>query len=249
MDAIQIAIEHSDIDIFCLVASDKGYSNLALRLRELGKYVLGIGEEKKAKEDSLLVNACNEFIYVENLKSVDDKILLDSDSESEIDDNDLTNFSLSKFIAQAYDSTPKTKEGCVLLSRLAESIKSLKSDFDYKNYDFKSFKQMIDSFSDEYEMISDEKTPPSYMILKKEFEDLKKNSEGIIHRLIANYGIIKSENGEDYFFYNGDIKKEYHNIKLKKGLRVRFSIVKEPNENAQSTKERNGRADEIEIFE
>lgn len=249
MDAIQIAIEHPDIDTFCLVASDKGYSNLALRLRELGKYVLGIGEEQKAKEDSLLVNACNEFLYVEKLKSVDDMILLEANKENEVADTELTNFSLSKFISQAYDSTPKTKEGYVLLSRLAESIKSLKSDFDYKSYDFKSFKQMIKSFSDEYDIFSDEKTPPSYMILRKELEISNKSSEGILYRLIGNYGIIKSNDDKDYFFYTGDIKKEFHSVKLKKGLKVKFIIVKEPDENAQSTKERNGKADEIEIIE
>ncbi len=91
MDAIQIAIEHPDIDTFCLVASDKGYANLALRLRELGKYVLGIGEEEKAKEDSLLVNACNEFIYVEKLNAVEDTILIDNKDTKK--DTAITNFS------------------------------------------------------------------------------------------------------------------------------------------------------------
>lgn len=34
MDAIQIAIERPEINVFFIVASDKGYANLALRLRE-----------------------------------------------------------------------------------------------------------------------------------------------------------------------------------------------------------------------
>ena len=245
MDAIQIAIEHPDIDTFCLVASDKGYANLALRLRELGKYVLGVGEEIKAKEDSLLVNACNEFIYVERLNAVEDTILLDNDETEK--NADITNFSLSNFISQAYDSTPKTKEGYALFSRLGEAIRSFKPDFDYTDYGYKTFKQMMEDFSDEYDILNDGKTAPTYMVLRKELEAPDRRAEGVIYRVIAFYGVIKSE-GKDYFYYAADIKKEFRSIKLKKGMKVRFAVAKEPNLEATLQRDRNGRAKEIEII-
>lgn len=245
MDAIQIAIEHPDIDTFCLVASDKGYANLALRLRELGKYVLGVGEEIKAKEDSLLVNACNEFIYVERLNAVDDTILLDSDDTEK--NAAITNFSLSNFISQAYDSTPKTKEGYALFSRLGEAIRSFKPDFDYTDYGYKTFKQMMEAFSDEYEIYDDGKRAPTYMVLRKEVEITNRKAEGVIQKVIATYGAIKSE-GKDFFFYTGDFKKEFRDIKLKKGMKVRFVVEKEPDPVAPDKRDRNGRAKEIEIL-
>ena len=245
MDAIQIAIEHPDIDTFCLVASDKGYANLALRLRELGKYVLGIGEEEKAKEDSLLVNACNEFIYVEKLNAVEDTILIDNKDTKK--DTAITNFSLSNFIAQAYDSTPKTKEGYVLLSRLGESIRSFKPDFDHADYGYKTFKQMIDAFSNEYEICTDGRPQPSYMIIRREIETVNRRAEGTIQKLVSFFGEINSE-GKAFFFYVGDVKKQYRSIKLKTGMKVRFLVINEPVSNPDPAKNRNGRAKEIEIF-
>ncbi len=244
MDAIQIAIEHPDIDTFCIVASDKGYANLALRLRELGKYVLGVGEEEKAKEDSLLVNACNEFVYVEKLNNVDDTILLENDSTEK--NAEITNFSLSNFISQAYDSTPKTKEGYVLFSRLGESIKSFKPDFDYTDYGYKTFKQMIDAFSNEYEILDDGKPAPTYMILRKEIEEPCRKAEGIIKRMISYFGIIVSDEKE-YFFSVSDIKKKYRDIRLKKGMRVKFVVVREPTQEGEKSAYNNGRAKEIEV--
>ena len=244
MDAIQIAIEHPDIDTFCLVASDKGYANLALRLRELGKYVLGVGEEVKAKEDSLLVNACNEFIYVEKLNTVEDTILLDTDPNDK--NTDIANFSLSNFISQAYDSTPKTKEGYVLFSRLGEAMRSFKPDFDYTDYGYKTFKQMIDAFSSEYEILDDGRPAPTYMILRKEIEETNRQAEGVIRRMINYYGIIKSDE-KDYFFSVSDIKKEYRKIRLKKGMKVRFVVVREPSQGEEQAAYNNGRAKEIEI--
>lgn len=244
MDAIQIAIEHPDIDTFCLVASDKGYANLALRLRELGKYVLGVGEEIKAKEDSLLVNACNEFIYVERLNAVDDTILLDNDETEK--NADITNFSLSNFISQAYDSTPKTKEGYALFSRLGEAIRSFKPDFDYTDYGYKTFKQMMEDFPDEYEIFDDGKRAPTYMVLRKEVEVTNRKAEGTIQKVVSTYGSIKSE-GKDYFFYTGDFKKDFRGVKLKKGMKVRFIVAKEPEPGAADKRDRNGKAKEIEI--
>lgn len=250
MDAIQIAIERPDINIFCIVASDKGYSNLALRLRELGKYVLGMGEEAKAKEDSLLVNACNEFLYVEKIAKIDEDILLESSSEmGDCESKEIQTFSLLKFINQAYDMTPKTKENGVLLSQLGEAVKKIKPDFDLSTYNFSSFKQMIESFPSDYEIYDDKKTPPTYSIFRKEREKSETSCTGKIKRLIKNYGIIVTDENIDYFFYNKDILPEFHSIKLKKGMKVDFFIAKEPIGNAETSRDRNGRAEKITILD
>lgn len=245
MDAIQIAIERPEINVFFIVTSDKGYANLALRLRELEKRVVGIGEETKAKQDSLLVNACNEFLYVERIKHFDENILLDADdSESK----EIQNFSLLQFINQAYDITPKTRESGVLLSQLGESIRKIKSDFDCTTYGFTSFKQMVESFSNDYDMSNDGKTPPTFFISRKEKEFQEEILEGSIKRLIKNYGIISAKDDTDYFFYNKDILPEFHETKLKKGLNVSFIVARKPNKEAETTKEQNGRAEKIKIL-
>ncbi|MBE8951069.1 MAG: hypothetical protein SR3Q1_10835, partial [Quinella sp. 3Q1] len=129
-----------------------------------------------------ILNIKSSHLGVEKLNTVDDDILLDNDPAEK--NADITNFSLSNFISQAYDSTPKTKEGYVLFSRLGESMRSFKPDFDYTDYGFKTFKQMIDAFSGEYEILDDGKPAPSYMILRKEIEEANRYAQGVIRRII-----------------------------------------------------------------
>src|SRR6266705_5268423 len=52
------------VDGFCLVSSDSDYTRLATRIREAGIFVMGIGEKKTPKA---FVNACDLFVYTENL--------------------------------------------------------------------------------------------------------------------------------------------------------------------------------------
>lgn len=52
------------VDVFCLVASDSDYTRLAIRLREAGKRVTGIGEKKTPAAFS---NACDRFTFLELL--------------------------------------------------------------------------------------------------------------------------------------------------------------------------------------
>ena len=52
------------VDGFCLVSSDSDFTRLASRIREQGLIVYGFGEEKTPEA---FRNACNRFIYIENL--------------------------------------------------------------------------------------------------------------------------------------------------------------------------------------
>ena len=52
------------LDGFCLVSSDSDFTRLAQRLREDGLVVFGFGERKTPEA---FRNACNRFIYLENL--------------------------------------------------------------------------------------------------------------------------------------------------------------------------------------
>lgn len=57
---------HDDcVDGFVLVSSDSDFTPLALRLRESGKRVFGIGEKKTPKP---FIKACDKFIYAEILR-------------------------------------------------------------------------------------------------------------------------------------------------------------------------------------
>ncbi len=53
-----------DLNGFCIVSSDSDFTPLASRIRESGLLVYGFGEKKTVRS---FVNACDKFIYVENL--------------------------------------------------------------------------------------------------------------------------------------------------------------------------------------
>ena len=67
IDAMDI-IYTNRVDGFCLVSSDCDFTRLATRLREAGKLVIGIGEQKTPTP---FISACDRFIYLEILS--DDK--------------------------------------------------------------------------------------------------------------------------------------------------------------------------------
>jgi hypothetical protein len=52
------------VDVFCIVSSDSDFTRLAMRLREAGKRVYGIGARKTPEA---FQNACTQFTYVEVL--------------------------------------------------------------------------------------------------------------------------------------------------------------------------------------
>ena len=63
IDAMDL-MHKGNLDGFCLVSSDSDFTRLAQRLREDGLAVYGFGERKTPEA---FRNACNRFIYVENL--------------------------------------------------------------------------------------------------------------------------------------------------------------------------------------
>jgi hypothetical protein len=63
IDAMDI-LYFNQVDIFCLVSSDSDFTRLAMRLREAGKEVIGMGMKKTPQP---FIAACNKFVYIEVL--------------------------------------------------------------------------------------------------------------------------------------------------------------------------------------
>lgn len=63
IDAMDI-LHSQQVDGFTIVSSDSDFTRLAIRLRESGKMVIGVGEKKTPKP---FIAACDKFIYIEIL--------------------------------------------------------------------------------------------------------------------------------------------------------------------------------------
>ena len=65
IDAMDILYE-GKTDGFCIVSSDSDFTRLAIRLREAGMKVIGMGEQKTPVAFRV---ACDRFIYIENIRA------------------------------------------------------------------------------------------------------------------------------------------------------------------------------------
>jgi uncharacterized protein (TIGR00288 family) len=65
VDALELSYTKPHINTFALVTGDSDFSPLVSKLRENGKYAIGVGV--KASSSSLLIDNCDEFIYYDDL--------------------------------------------------------------------------------------------------------------------------------------------------------------------------------------
>lgn len=236
MDAIELANTNQGINAVCIVSTDSDYYSLALKLREYGLYVLGVG---KSNAKPLWVNACNEFKYLENF---------DETEEYEEDAKSGKKFkSLEDLICHAYRNSRMTEEGWVSLSDLGNSIRNFMPEFDPRSYSHNTLREIIDALSDDFELRSDDRIPPNYWIKAIDRKNETPKIKGKIKRLMNRYGIIENENG-DFFFSFTNIDKKCRDKLIKEGTPVKFRVFKMPNPKGEDSADRNGKAAEIEIL-
>jgi len=73
MDSIEMMLQNTNVNSFCIVSTDADFYGLAQRLRENGKYVLGVGKEHSKP---ILQEACDKFVKLEGLYCEETGILL-----------------------------------------------------------------------------------------------------------------------------------------------------------------------------
>ena len=114
-------------DAFVIVSSDSDYTPLAIKLREAGVYVMGVGEQKTPVA---FRNACDEFLFLENCSSsVEGNDAHDVVSTFQSDAQDAASSSQSD--AQDTVSSPQKEKAEVSISpnnEKEESTKQLKED-------------------------------------------------------------------------------------------------------------------------
>jgi uncharacterized LabA/DUF88 family protein len=74
IDAMDI-LYGGKVDGFCIVSSDSDFTRLALRLREAGMKVIGMGEKKTP---SPFIVACDKFIYIEVIRAAYEPLIQDT---------------------------------------------------------------------------------------------------------------------------------------------------------------------------
>jgi uncharacterized LabA/DUF88 family protein len=129
------------VDGFCLVSSDSDFTRLAIRLREAGMRVFGMGEQKTP---SAFTSACDRFIYIEILEKADDSKSVSKTPKS-VEKNPKTEKKLINLIAGSIDDLAD-EDGWAFLGELGNLLLKKQPSFDARNYGFNKLLPLIKSF-------------------------------------------------------------------------------------------------------
>lgn len=149
IDAMDIL--HTDkVDGFCIVSSDSDFTRLAVRLRESGKFVLGMGEKKTPNP---FIVSCDKFVYIEILGG---DIKDTTDNESTIAPKEDIVELLKQSINDLADDN-----GWAFLANVGSLMLKKKPDFDSRNYGFLKLTALIEKYSDKFEIEKRDTNIPS----------------------------------------------------------------------------------------
>ncbi|MFT7328193.1 MAG: hypothetical protein ACI870_000379 [Crocinitomicaceae bacterium] len=140
IDAMDIL--YSDkVDGFCIASSDSDFTKLAMRLREAGKHVIGIGEKKTPEP---FVVACDRFIYLEILNGNESEGKTGSKKKKIVKAIDSISKKLIKTLYTTIDDLAD-EEGWAYLGDVGNLLQKKQPDFDARNYGFQKLTKLIDS--------------------------------------------------------------------------------------------------------
>ena len=133
IDAMDILYSHN-VDGFCIVSSDSDFTRLAIRLRESGMHVIGMGEQKTPKPFS---TACNAFKYLE--------ILAEEELQSTGESEKLEMKTLESAIIRIISENANLQEE-INIGELGSRLQGRYPDFDVRNYGYSKFSQFLKEF-------------------------------------------------------------------------------------------------------
>ncbi len=146
IDAMDI-LYAGNVEGFCIVSSDSDFTRLAARLREAGKYVVGMGERKTP---SPFIAACNKFKYLEVLARQDEVPAPTSIGESvpvTYAAEKIPYHAVKKEVATIVDEI-SDEDGWAPLGMIGNILIKRYPAFDVRNYGYKKLTPFIRSLND-----------------------------------------------------------------------------------------------------
>ena len=141
------------VEGFCIVSSDSDFTRLAIRLRESGMKVIGIGEKKTP---NAFIVACDRFVFIEVLEGAtkkkkpkatttttpsDTKKVVEKETAIKIDNPTID------LIEDAIDAI-SDDDGWAFLGDVGNLIVKNKPEFDPRSYGFSKLTPMLKSLTD-----------------------------------------------------------------------------------------------------
>ncbi len=129
VDAIELVFTRSEIGTFILLSGDSDFSSLVIKLKEYGKYVIGVGIRESSSD--LLVQNCDEYYSYNALAGL-----------VKTGEEDVVKWDPWELVTEAI--TRMTKNGDVMRSdRLKQVMQEIDPAFEEKNAGFSKFSRFV----------------------------------------------------------------------------------------------------------
>ena len=161
IDAMDL-LSSNAFDSFVLVSSDSDFTPLAIRLHESGANIVGIGVQTTPES---FRNACDDFLFLENLTNDDaaepgestekaeSKTVAKKDAEKKAPARkQKVPKDIHNLLKKAYD-TYQDNDGYADVSAAGSYIKRAKPDFDTRTYGHSKLSGLLEAFPTRYEVI------------------------------------------------------------------------------------------------
>ncbi|OUO16415.1 MULTISPECIES: NYN domain-containing protein [unclassified Flavonifractor] len=155
IDAMDI-LYTGQVDGFVLVSSDSDFTRLAVRLREAGKKVYGMGERKTPNP---FIVACDKFVYIEVIRAAAEQARAEEEKpkaqkpqkkkEAPAQPQEAEHKvpqAVVKLIAESVD-TIADEDGYAALGELGNLLVKKQPDFDPRNFGFSKLSKLVKSLS------------------------------------------------------------------------------------------------------
>ncbi|TKB48469.1 NYN domain-containing protein [Ferrimonas sediminicola] len=145
IDAMDLLYSNK-FDAFAIVSSDSDFTRLASRLRESEIFVFGVGEKKTPVS---FRNACDDFIFTENLSDA-----TDADDEHAVDDTERAEADIEELIPVLTKAWERFQDdsGWANVAPVGGYVKRAKPDFDPRSYGVRKLPEVIAELSGAFEM-------------------------------------------------------------------------------------------------
>jgi len=153
IDAMDI-LYSGEVEGFCLVSSDSDYTRLATRIREKGIFVMGMGKKSTPRA---FVNACDVFVYTENLvseESLAKRSKPSSRSKKTSTSSEPPTPDPIPLLRSAFDLAVQ-EDGWAFLGTLGHHLRQLDPGFDSRTYGFRQLSQLIRGYPKQVEVKED----------------------------------------------------------------------------------------------
>lgn len=198
IDAMDI-LYTNDVNGFCIVSSDSDFTRLVSRLRESGKMVIGMGENKTPEP---FRKACDKFTILENLLNeqnpgtAETKEPQDGLSRERIEDE------IIKMVLENQDNNKATG-----LGEVGSRLVSLYPDFDVRSYGY----NMLSKFLEQFSRLQLVKHSHIVNVALREDVGLKENIDSYVRNLVRCSG----KEGIELSIIGNRVYEKYKDFKIR----------------------------------